>query len=83
MLSNSDLFCTSKILTQQEAKGTALDGHTTVGKLMPVLAQEHLKRRAACADEPFGSFPSAPGSAISVTAPPTMGTHNRDPQPAC
>lgn len=54
-----------------------------MGELMPTLAQEHLKSRAACADEPFGSFPSALGSAISVTAPPTMGRDNQDPQPAC
>jgi len=32
----------SKILTQQEAKETGLDGHAIVGKLIPVLAPEQL-----------------------------------------
>lgn len=66
MLSNSDLFCMSKILTQQEAKETDLDGHAIMGKLIPVIAQEHLKYRADYVHEPFGSFPFALGSDIRM-----------------
>lgn len=56
----------SRTLEEQDAKETDFDGRAIMDKLIPMLAQEHPKYRAARAHQPFGSFPFALGSAICV-----------------